>query len=965
MHSSRWSLRVAALVALAGLDGCLGPESSRCGDLYCPSDTVCAEQAHECVTRAQLSACSNKPADGFCSVPGAGDGFCRLGVCQPYRCGDGVVSGSELCDDGNTVDCDGCSSDCNSDNSCGNHRVECDEECDDGENNSDAPDALCRTSCKFQRCNDGIVDHDSGEDCDLSPNPLASCEDYGFYGGELSCSVACRNDTSTCVGSCGDGELNGEELCDALPPAGESCLEFGYDVGNLGCSTFCTPAFEGCERLGFDTMPLGLSAFLIWVWGSATDDIYAVGDANTLIHYDGTEWATVDPGMGTEGLISFNGVWGTARDDVFVVGGGGTILHFDGDAWKVMESGSDADLNNVWGRAADDVFAVGWDGVILHYDGREWSSQDSGVDAVLWNVQGTDTGEVFVAGDARSLLRYDDGEWSALAPPVSEDTSFYGVWPIGSELYVSGDTGTLLHYDGEAWSSQFTGTDEYLYAFWGIDPSSIYVAGTSGTVLHYDGRGWYPMNTGTTQDLFALWGPTDDDLFAVGPGTVLHLAQGGPNLTLIDSGTGVRLNRAWGTELDDAFVVGEYGTILRFDGKVATPMDSPTDENLLWLWGSGPDDIFATGAAGTILHFDGDAWSAMNSDSDAELTSVWGTGPEDVFVTGENGTFLHYDGHGWSALDSGTDARLYEAWGSGPNDVFVAGGQGTLLHYDGETVTPMELGATGEIWGIWGTAPDDVYAFADIEGAFHYDGTRWSPLTFASSQALDFANGSSTTDLFSLTTFAVALFHYDGLDWAPIRLPPGTPALHGVWMTREGGYLTAAEGMLLRVDRQCAEHEKNCEDRWDNDCDGLSNCSDPDCGDSDFCALGGICRTKSLLECGSALSSSTAGAKPKLEVYGCSPRVESGREAVHRFESDVTVDVSVTLSGLDADLDLIVLGSTETGACDPRMECVTAEVGARSSHVAKFVAEAGKTYFIVVEGYEGAYGDYALEVACR
>jgi cysteine-rich repeat protein len=39
-------------------------------------------------------------------------GMCVAGACQPPRCGDGKIEGSEACDDGNTIPGDGCEPDC-------------------------------------------------------------------------------------------------------------------------------------------------------------------------------------------------------------------------------------------------------------------------------------------------------------------------------------------------------------------------------------------------------------------------------------------------------------------------------------------------------------------------------------------------------------------------------------------------------------------------------------------------------------------------------------------------------------------------------------------------------------------------------------------------------------------------------------------------------------------------------------
>ena len=49
------------------------------------------------------------------------------------------------------------------------------------------------------------------------------------------------------------------------------------------------------------------------------------------------------------------GVWGTADNNVYAVGQHGTILHFDGTAWKSQTSGATTTLSGVWGSGASNV----------------------------------------------------------------------------------------------------------------------------------------------------------------------------------------------------------------------------------------------------------------------------------------------------------------------------------------------------------------------------------------------------------------------------------------------------------------------------------------------------------------------------------------------------------------------------------------------------------------------------------
>jgi hypothetical protein len=110
------------------------------------------------------------------------------------------------------------------------------------------------------------------------------------------------------------------------------------------------------------------------------------------------------------------------------------------------------------------------------------------------------------------------------------------------------------------------------------------------------------------------------------------------------------------------------------------------------IWGSSGSDVFAVGEYGTILHYDGTSWSSMVSGTTNHLTGVWGSSGNDVFAMGEYGVILHYDGSSWSFMEIDTTYNLNGVWGSSGSDVFAVGYAGTIFHYDGPSsmICPSE-----------------------------------------------------------------------------------------------------------------------------------------------------------------------------------------------------------------------------------------------------------------------------------
>lgn len=267
-------LAVTVFAACAGQPPQLAPDAGPavCGNSIVEGDEVCDDGntvdgddcSSDCSTGiAGREGCGNGSLDdGETCDDGnqiSGDGC--SGDCQSdERCGNGKIDTAvgETCDDGNTANGDGCSSNCQSNEQCGNFQVDANEQCDAGPNGS----STCDVNCTMALCGDGTVNTFRGEQCDAGPNGDASCDTDctpAFCGDQTvnpargeQCDDGNNINTDGCISCkaavCGDGfKRTGVEACDdGNTVAGDGCSPTCqieqqpkvYVLGNNTCNTF-------------------------------------------------------------------------------------------------------------------------------------------------------------------------------------------------------------------------------------------------------------------------------------------------------------------------------------------------------------------------------------------------------------------------------------------------------------------------------------------------------------------------------------------------------------------------------------------------------------------------------------------------------------------------------------------------------------------------------------------------------
>jgi hypothetical protein len=294
------------------------------------------------------------------------------------------------------------------------------------------------------------------------------------------------------------------------------------------------------------------------VWGDTLSNLWAVGDQGTVLGYDpgSCAWKSVDADLlkdlGTADhkkikARQLRGVWGVGKL-IFVVGDAGTVMRYNGASWTLepLSVSTSDHFYAVGGDAAStQLFAVGTGGKLYHRAfGGTWVPWSTGITQTLKGVSGltsTSPGPgqkaIYVVGGYGEVLYHDGSVYQDFTGLNAKDcsTTLYweAVWASPTtptkpapELVAVASSGEVLHYHSGTASCTVVPTfnAKMLYGLDGIKADDLWTVGRNGFV----GRGlkgsWTSVKqTKTTSHLWAvhvLEGPPRR-VVAVGAGGVV------------------------------------------------------------------------------------------------------------------------------------------------------------------------------------------------------------------------------------------------------------------------------------------------------------------------------------------------------------------------------------------------------------------------------------------------------------
>jgi hypothetical protein len=585
--------------------------------------------------------------------------------------------------------------------------------------------------------------------------------------GDGSCTPECSRGLA-----CGAGSLADTCGITAVPRPGQVCSVDGWCVLN----------------------PLPQGNPLNDVHARSPSDVWAVGDAGTVLHYDGEEWtgttglmevAGTDVSFAGDNIVRFKAVWSSSETDVWIAGSHG-LLRGDGVHWnEVTPTGApgNAAYSSVWGTAADDVWVAAGSAGAFHFDGSAWSVHPFGTSEVR-AIFGLGKNDVYFAV-ADGLYRYDglnftleragavSGVWGSAASGLwawSDASEFYQrigtdwvthdtEWPVtglwadsASSVWITSSAAVrLAHFDG-AWTEYSAGWP--LQALESLDSETLLAVGARGYTIFADHSGAIteagaPSIRGTL--LFALAGTASDDVWFAGYDPVspetkyaAHWDGLGFEEYRTEPKGGFRAITTVGS--DEVWAVADTdvnvpGSIFSFDGSNFVQHASAVDTSYQHVWGADPTHVWALPtASATFYEWTGTLWQAAShplTSSSVEFRRLWGRSGNNAWVVGTEGTTMHWNGASWTPRLTGTTDTLTSVWGPDDTSVWVTSREGRLHAWNGAEWS-VPYSNLGELRTLCGFSSNSIWATReDWVNYQHFDGESWTPSRTGAQRAID------------------------------------------------------------------------------------------------------------------------------------------------------------------------------------------------------------------------------------
>ena len=272
------------------------------------------------------------------------------------------------------------------------------------------------------------------------------------------------------------------------------------------------------------------AASLVDLHGLSDKDIWAVGDFDSVLRWDGRRWNR----MPSQPVGFVTGIWAERPDSILL--SGGSLQSYNGKSFSPMEDPTTSAFYAV-GGVPGSVWAVGELGAIVRYENGMWTDKDSlgqswsqVLDSekdpkqdspILRDIAVTSDGGLWISGDNGILLRWDSSNKKWQRVNLNTKDTLRRIAVKNNDAWIGGTSGNLWRLSSGTWVKQtISPAPTSVFDVFVQDSQTVWLAGARGTLMKCS-----PIDTKsvkctdrrfTTTNLYALWGSGQGDLWIAG-----------------------------------------------------------------------------------------------------------------------------------------------------------------------------------------------------------------------------------------------------------------------------------------------------------------------------------------------------------------------------------------------------------------------------------------------------------------
>jgi hypothetical protein len=547
-----------------------------------------------------------------------------------------------------------------------------------------------------------------------------------------------------------------------------------------------------------------------------------------------------------------------SASDAWAVGSDGVLAHWDGARWTAIDNTKIGThiYYSVDMVASNAVWATASGGPIMRYNGTTWADQPrNNGSTTLFDVSMVSTTDGWAVGTNATFMRYNGTDWQIFPPAGTITPTMYGVdmvsatsgWAVGGRTDASGTIAKIARWNGTAWTDQFT-YNRILNAVDMLDDTYGWAVGSGGTLLEYNGTTWSPHTPpAASVSVQGISVVSRTEAYAVGSRNAFSndlWRWDGTSWTALPTPNAAPLSGVKMLNSGDGWIVGQRGTVYRWNGTTATVVNSHWTSNGFYaLDFVAPNDGWTTGVLNTsppaeglqrwngtdwqsypapannagpikdvdmlssnqawavgsqaVLYWNGTAWSQQSVPGNF-LDAISMVSPTDGWAVGSGGDIMHFDGTSWTNYTTPTTSNLWSIDMVNANEGWAGGISGLMLHYQNGTWTRIQPNPTTfTIEAIHMLSASEGWAVGYNGTILRYNGSAWTQQTSPTTENLLGVHMISSNEGWASGNEGT-LLHYMNGTWTQVPVPTGRNIRDVyVFASGEGWAVTDSPGTKL------------------------------------------------------------------------------------------------------------------------------------------------------------------------